>query len=1010
MREVVVGKGKKLATLAKVSLRHPSSIGHALTYLGKFGFVGLRERLYQEWLLEDEYTPLVHGIPGSAKGRVKLSILVPVASYSAPLLDKTLASIARQTYNNWEVCVAGNADVEVCGEAAVKTLQNACFTLSAQEGTAAALNAAAAASTGSYCLILYAGDELSQDALYEVALSVSNTRASVIYYDHEEIDEQGSRLSSLFKPDFSPDLLLSQMYLGRSFVFERSVFEKTGGFQSAYEGSEDYDFVLRALEQDVVVEHLALPLCLQRDFQVLGGISTKAQAAGQRALQDHLDRVYGSGYAQVYASRYDLVYDIRYTLKDEVRVSLIIPTKDHVQDLRALIESLTSKTDYTNYEIIILDNNSSEPETFVYFDELAAGPLSVQVIAAHYQFNWSKLNNQGAAQAAGEVLVFLNNDVEVISPEWLTRLVENCLRDEIGVVGGLLLYPDRTIQHAGVVIGMGGWADHVYKGDVPTHHGGPFISPLVAREVSAVTGACMAISREIYNLVGGFNEDFIVCGSDVELCLRTRDYGLRNLYLPCVNLFHFESKSRDPRDIPEIDFELSQLAYRRYLEAGDPYYNKNLDYSVCIPTGLSRRQRLRKISRSCSAADIAEVTPLRFRFEPHPRTRINLLIPSINQEDIYGGIATALSFFNRLVDALGADGRLIITDGEPRLSQVREHFSEYELLGMDESSFAPRQIVPAVDRLHGDIATSEQDWFMCTTWWSAYCMQQACAHPTKHPLSLTHPLIYLVQDFEPGFYPWSTRYLLAESTYKSDVDTLAVFNSFELRQYFEANGYAFTKAYHFNPYLHDTLRTALARLDGTVAKRRQILVYGRPSVDRNAFELVVDTLRHWIDIQKDYTLWELVSAGEKHAPIYLKEGRYLCSTGKLSINEYAKLLAESYAGLSFMVSPHPSYPPLEMAAFGVAVITNSYGSKDLSQFSPAITSLDCATPAHAAAELKRLCDQYHETCSCAQVQSGYLTKDDSFGFVGDLKALIERSGESAETEKHSKKDHGKGKN
>lgn len=240
-----------------------------------------------------------------------------------------------------------------------------------------------------------------------------------------------------------------------------------------------------------------------------------------------------------------------------------------------------TKTDYPDYEILIINNNSVEKETFEWFEKQKLRS-SVRIVNANYEFNWSKLNNHGVREASGEIFVFLNNDTLVISEDWLQRLAEKALREDVGTVGGLLLYQDNTIQHAGVVIGLGGWADHIFKGMNPNHFGSPYISPMVTRNVIASTGACLAISKKTLEKIGLFNEDFIICGSDVEISLRSIEHGLVNIYDPHVKLYHLESKSRSSY-IPPIDFELSKFFYGPYLEKGDPYFNRNLSLNNLAP-------------------------------------------------------------------------------------------------------------------------------------------------------------------------------------------------------------------------------------------------------------------------------------------------------------------------------------------------------------------------------------------------------------------------------------------
>mgnify|MGYP000346849283 FL=1 len=401
------------------------------------------------------------------------------------------------------------------------------------------------------------------------------------------IDAKGKTRDPLCKPDWSPDLFLSQMYLGHLIGFKKSLFEKVGGFRGEFNGSQDYDLLLRMTEMTDKIGHVPEILYHWRDLPSSTAANPEskpyAQTAGLNAIQEHLDRVYGKGAATANETENLFVYDVRYHMNEEPKVSIIIPIKDHADLLKAAIDSIFAKTTYKNFEIIILNNNSEREETFTYLKKMKEEHDNVIVKDAAFEFNWSRLNNYGMKFATGDVYVCLNNDVEVIEPEWLTRLVEKAIRKDVGVVGGLLLYEDNTIQHAGVVIGMGGWADHVFKGMKPQHYGSPFVSPMVTRNVSAVTGACLAVSKATIEKIGGFDEKFIVCGSDIELALRANQHGLVNIYDPNVRLYHYESKSRDASKIPQIDFDLSDQMYKTYRKNGDPYYNRNLDYYCCQP-------------------------------------------------------------------------------------------------------------------------------------------------------------------------------------------------------------------------------------------------------------------------------------------------------------------------------------------------------------------------------------------------------------------------------------------
>lgn len=991
-----IDTAKKLLKLAKMQ---PGSFAKATKYAAKYGLVGLRNRFHQEIVLNDVTVPEDAPAPGSIDGEIRFSIVMPVYNVEVKWLEKAIESIEKQSYRNWELCIADDAssDPQIRNFLLSKRSDKIKVSfLETNSGISNASNVAAAMATGDYLVLMDNDDALSKNALQELFTCASASHAEILYSDNDVIDESDNRIAVLHKPDWSPDLLLSQMYVGHLLAFSRDLFEKVGGFRKEYDGSQDYDLLLRLTSCAQSVQHISKVLYSWRALSTSTAANPDskpyAQFAGQRAIQDYLDNQYGEGLCRVDETDNLFVYDVRYPIPDGLSASIIIPTKDHVDDLRAAIDSIQDKTDYPNYEIIVLDNNSTELESKAYFEDVVNRFDNVRVIPAHYQFNWSKLNNQGIRESRGDVFVFLNNDVTVLTADWLTRLIENAIRPEVGLVGGLLLYPDGTIQHAGVVVGMGGWADHVYKGMQPIHMGNPFISPMVSRNVSAVTGACMAVSRKTIEEIGGFDEDFIVCGSDVEICLRALKYGKRNVYDPFVRLTHFESKTRNAKDIPSVDFRLSEAMYRPYLAAGDPYYNRNLDYMSCEPRVISRKERLKREARDDMWVDVAAIRPLHFEhdndFVGH---RINLLLPSVNSEDIFGGISTALNFFERIVKDTEVEARIVVLDSAPRSEDVERRFPDYKLLNLGDQSSSRKQIVSAVKRNRAMLSVAPGDWFIATCWWSAYCIQDEVLRQRDLPNGVaTNPLIYLIQDYEPGFYAWSSEYMLAKSTYQSDVPTIAVFNSKELEKHFIDHGFSFKREYVFNPFLNRVLASKLAEHNGRVAKRKQILVYGRPGTPRNAFELVVESLRRWIEADPEAMKWDFLSAGEQHPPVYLANGRYLSSVGKQTLEGYAALLSESYAGISLMVSPHPSYPPLEMAAFGVQVVTNQYDGKDLSSFSPEVTSLRRVTPHEIAEALHDICSSFTSEVECGNVPVEYLDCNDPYPFIGEIEEMIIR--------------------
>lgn len=520
---------------------------------------------------------------------IKFSILVPVYNVEIPWLKKAITSIKNQTYKNWELCLADDCSTKKEVPEYLRTIasdQIKVTLLEKNAGISGATNKAAQLASGDYLLLMDNDDVLSPDALESFAEAIKEQDCDILYSDQDIIDEKDVHRNPLFKPDWSLDLVLSQMYIGHLLGFRKALFEQVGGFRSEYNGSQDYDLFLRMTENTQKIVHVPKILYSWRAIASSTAENPEskpyAQIMGQKAVQDHLNRVLGEGKAVVNETDNYFVYDVRYPLAKEPLVSIIIPTKDHFELLDTAVRSIYEKTTYKNYEILVLDNNSEEEITFEGFKKLEAEHENLRVIKAAFEFNWSKLNNFGISHAKGDVFLFLNNDVEVISGDWLTRLAEKTVQDKVGVVGALLLYEDGTIQHGGVVAGMGGWADHVFKGMQPVHYGSPFVSPMVTRNVTAVTGACMAISRKTIEEIGGFDETFIICGSDVEICIRAIRHGYRNIYDPYIKLYHFESKSRDSY-IPKIDFELSDQMYKTYREQGDPYFNSNLDIMSCVP-------------------------------------------------------------------------------------------------------------------------------------------------------------------------------------------------------------------------------------------------------------------------------------------------------------------------------------------------------------------------------------------------------------------------------------------
>lgn len=1002
-----MSKIKKTLAITKRCIKEPKLIGKGFQYIRVNGIHGIKAKVNSKInpAVTEKITEVKPSEPNvQYDSDIKFSIVMPVYNVEIKWLEKAIESVKRQNYVNWEICMADDCSTKEGVREYLKSVESDKIKvayLEKNQGISGASNAAAALATGDYIVLMDNDDAITYDALYEFLRKIKETDADIVYSDQNIIDEFDNGREPLHKPDWSPDLFLSQMYIGHLLGFKKSLFDLVGGFRTEFNGSQDYDLVLRMIEHTDKIEHVSKVLYGWRDLPsstaTNPGSKPYAQTAGLNAIQSHLDRIYGEGKATALETEDLFVYDVRYYYDVMPKVSVIIPTKDHVDLLKQDIDSIEELTTYKDYEIIVLDNNSEKEESFKYFEEVQKQYSNVTVHKAAFEFNWSKLNNYGMTLAKGDVYVFMNNDMKLITPDWLERLAEKAMRDDVGIVGGLLLYEDDTIQHAGVVVGIQGWADHIYKGMKPVHYGSPYVSPMVTRNVTACTGALMAISKKVIERIGGFDEDFIICGSDIEICIRAYLRGYVNIYDPHIKLYHYESKSRDSY-IPEVDFEMSAFAYRTYREEGDPYYNCNLDYNLTTPIVTNRNQFvkmesdvMRSINEKNSGAKmpesevaIAEILKYEFRKSDFSEKRINLLVPSINPEHVFGGISTALKFFEKLIEESGYCSRIILTDATPSRTALKQYKDKYTYVKASKDSDARHQIVGYSDRYMQSIPVSENDYFMFTGWWTAYCAQEAYLEFTKETGIKPNKFINFIQDYEPGFYPWSSRYLLADSTYRNEYPQLAVFNSKLLHEFFIQNGYSFYKEYEFDPVLNGKLKEILEKNFGKVNKKKQILVYGRPSVDRNAFSIVVSSLKKWVENQKDIEDWEILSAGEYHLPVDLGRGKELVSVGKLTIEQYAQTMLDTYAGISLMSSPHPSYPPLEMSVFGIKVITNNYSNKDLSSFNSNITSVASASPSVIAAKLNEICDGYSKEVEIKNENPDYIENTHVFDFISDI--------------------------
>ncbi len=400
------------------------------------------------------------------------------------------------------------------------------------------------------------------------------------------------------------------------------------------------------------------------------------------------------------------------------------------------------------------------------------------------------------------------------------------------------------------------------------------------------------------------------------------------------------------------------------------------------------RQIYRVVKRIDFAYSIPQISPIHAKKSRFIDKRINLVIPSINKEHFFGGVSTALALFKALAGGNGKNipARILLTDAIPGEDDLKE-FPGYKMISSEEDSNEECQIVPIVHKYQRKVFTGPEDRFLSTSWWTAYCTIHMVDQQTKLFGDACNRMGYLIQDYEPGFYNWSTHYALAESTYRSNVLTFPIFNSTFLRDYFKNKGYSFEKEFVFEPRLHPMLKKYLVSKD-KVEKDQRILIYGRPSVARNCFPLIVESMRIWASEQTDSKKWDVISVGETHKNIPLEKGTAIRSLGKLSLQDYARQLLRSAIGISLMVSPHPSYIPLEMAHFGLLTITNTYANKDLSSWHENILSLDCLTPDRIAEVLLSCVNQFskdpHIGLKGQSLVLNYYSDSEMFPFIGEL--------------------------
>jgi GT2 family glycosyltransferase len=574
---------------------------------------------YGEWV--KRYDALTNGDRAAIKRHIEhlsyqplISLIMPTYNTPKKWLPLAIDSVRKQLYPNWELCIADDASSEAHVRHILERYQakDPRIKLVFRKKTghiAAASNSAIEMATGEFVALLDHDDQLSEHALYMVAVELNAYRdADLIYSDEDKINEKGRRYDPYFKPDWNPALFLAQNYLCHLLVCRTRLVRELGDFLQGYEGSQDWDLAMRISDR-IPASHIRHIPHILYHWRAIPGSAARSpdekkyvREAQRKTLESHFDRI-GIKVTIVPAGGH--YWRIKYPLQTRPLVTLIIPTRNGFDLLERSVESIYHKTTYPNFELMIIDNQSDDAATLNYLAALER-ERRVKILRYDSPFNFSAINNFAVQRACGEIIGLINNDLEVITPEWLDEMVSHAVQPENGAIGAMLYYPDDRIQHAGVILGIGvgapGAAGHAYKTQ-PRGYAGQASRALLCQNLSAVTGACLIVRRKLFEEVGGLNEvNLPVAFNDIDFCLRIREMGYRNLWTPHAELYHHESASRGYEDTPEkkIRFKKEcEYMARRWGELllNDPAYNPNLTldketFSLAIPPRVTKPWRV----------------------------------------------------------------------------------------------------------------------------------------------------------------------------------------------------------------------------------------------------------------------------------------------------------------------------------------------------------------------------------------------------------------------------------
>ena len=880
---------------------------------------------YREWCSEHDVaaSALDSQRHTSHYARAPLRFRVAVLDTVDGDLGRTLQSLRRQTWAQWEASVLSERGLPTLADgdrriaiqpAGGGGLRAQLEQLSAAMTLGEGAGSEAVATGAIFVVCVFAGDVLAEDCLYEVASAATrDPLVDLVYWDDDLLDGRRGRRDPRFRPSWSPEMLLGANFVGRSFAMRLDHLRAVGGLRPELEEAAFWDLLLRSDLSETTA--LRLPRVLSH----LAFRTDEVTRHGVRAVGEHLASL--GVPARVEAA--GACVRLRWALDRWPKVSVIIPTRHNRPLLSRCLASI-ARTDYPDLEVVIVDNGERTAANEEWYEGRFGG-LDLRVEWWENPFNYSAVNNLAARRATGEVLVFLNDDTEVLSDEWLRELVGWVQQPDIGAAGLQLLDAEGNIQFAGTILGLRGFADHVFQGMEPSSQS--LLGPTGwYRNVLAVTGACMAVRRDIFESVGGFDERFVLCGSDVALGLDLRLAGRRNVCSPYSPLRHLESATRGEDKVPPDDFFMSYWRYQAWLFGGDPYFSPNLSLTRREPA-LRRRsdrsapeliagtmersfevfrqqsdaQEAIGYARDCRASsrDVSATRSLheanRAPFEPET---VNWFIPELDSP-FYGGINTAFRIADHLARNHGVVNRFVVWGRGPERFVRTAIAAAFPAIADSPIVFHDTWLPDSFDSIPpADVSIS-------TLWLTAYQLTH---------FQRTRRKFYLIQDFEPVFYPAGTMYALAEESYRLGLYGLC--NTEVLQRVYE-NEYGGTGR-HFVPAVDRTIFHADDRREWTPDRPATVFVYARAGHWRNCWELASVALTELKERLGDRV--RIVAAGSWATP----EGRDLDTVvkhlGLLDYRATGPLYRTCDVGLALTVSKHPSYLPLELMACGVPVV------------------------------------------------------------------------------------------